>query len=223
MPECVLGNAICLAQTVSTAVCVGGVCGTVYVLVTQGSGPGLTPPSAPVKVVPRTQLLIKMPGAGTPLTLVLHVKSDKTQCLSVLSCKLFFFLTKWLLWLGKKNPTLDFLGFLFPKCVVTPNRVRNCLLKSLPKAKKIYSLPYLLTWKENTTLYPSISGTWPPVKSASKKHNRFLFFTIPIKLKYFFCQLAEILGRSGLGSRWCSVSSPVWGASPVSPSLPQTA
>lgn len=71
--------------------CVLGVCGTVCVLVTQGSGPGLTPPSAPVKVVPRTQLLIKMPGAGTPLTLVLHVKSDKTQCLSVLFCKLFFF------------------------------------------------------------------------------------------------------------------------------------
>lgn len=71
--------------------CLLGVCGTVCVLVTQGSGPGLTPPSAPVKVVPRTQLLIKMPGAGTPLTLALHVKSDKTQCLSVLFCKLFFF------------------------------------------------------------------------------------------------------------------------------------
>lgn len=113
--------------------------------------------------------------------------------------------------LARKKKSYFVKVFFSLKCVATPNRVRNCLLKSLPKAKKFYSLPYLLTWKENTTLYPSISGTWPPVKSASKKHNRFLFFTvtIPIKLKYFFCQLAEILGRPGLVSRWCSVSSPV--------------
>lgn len=68
--------------------CVLGLC---VGLVTQGAGPGLMPPSAPVKAMPRTQLAIKLLDAGVPLMLVLHAKLDKTQCLSLFLCKLLSF------------------------------------------------------------------------------------------------------------------------------------
>lgn len=76
--------------TVSAAVCVGGMCGAVCEgQVTQGAGPRLVPPSAPVKAELRTKLVIEMPGPGAPLLLVLHGKQDRTQCLSLLLGILF--------------------------------------------------------------------------------------------------------------------------------------
>lgn len=82
-PDCVCSCACLGAGGGGEAVCMR--------LAMQGAGPRLMPPSATVKVVPRTQLAIKMPDAGAPLMLVLHVKLHKTRCLFLLLCKLFFF------------------------------------------------------------------------------------------------------------------------------------
>lgn len=85
-------------------------------LAMQGAGPRLMPPSATVKVVPRTQLAIKMPDAGAPLMLVLHVKLHKTRCLFLLLCKLFFFFfDKMIIFARNKVYFLFCQGFLFPK------------------------------------------------------------------------------------------------------------
>lgn len=65
----------------SAAAPAGDLCGAVHVgHVTQNAGSRLEPPSAPVKVVLRTQLVTEMSSPGAPLLLVLHVKQDRAQC-----------------------------------------------------------------------------------------------------------------------------------------------
>lgn len=69
----------------SATVPAGGMCGAVYVgQATQGAGTRLVPASAPAEVVLGTRPVTEIPGPGAPLLLVLHVKQNRTQCLSLL-------------------------------------------------------------------------------------------------------------------------------------------